>query len=87
MAIGSNMSKTTSFNLGSHFSEFIQSKLESGRYGSASEVVRAGLRLLEQQENHVEQVRQALIKGEQSGTPKPFDVEAFLKKSQNRLGQ
>lgn len=81
------MSKTTSVNLGNHFNDFIQSQLETGRYGSASEVLRAALRLLEQQENHIEQVRQALIIGEKSGEPKSFNVEKFLEDSQKRLKQ
>lgn len=81
------MSKTTSVDLGNHFNDFIQSQLETGRYGSASEVLRAALRLLEQQENHIEQVRQALIIGEKSGEPKSFNVEKFLEDSQKRLKQ
>ncbi|QDW66094.1 type II toxin-antitoxin system ParD family antitoxin [Luteimonas granuli] len=61
------MAKNTSVSLGDHFEEFIGSQIDSGRYGSASEVVRAGLRLLETAENRLEVLRQALREGERSG--------------------
>jgi antitoxin ParD1/3/4 len=72
------MGKNTSFALGDHFASFIDMKVAEGRYGSASDVVRAGLRLLEQQETKLEALRAALIAGEESGRGEPFDVEAFL---------
>ena len=59
------MSKNTSISLGDHFSRFVDQQLEQGRYGSASEVVRAGLRLLEEHEAKVEALRRALIEGEE----------------------
>ncbi len=61
------MGKNTSISLGAHFDEFIAEQLRSGRYGSASEVVRAGLRVLEETEIKREQLRKFLIEGEQSG--------------------
>ena len=61
------MPRNTSVTIGSHFETFIAGQLEDGRYGSASEVVRAGLRLLEDHETKVRQLRAALIEGEQSG--------------------
>tara|TARA_R110002072_G_scaffold2234_5_gene18420 strand:+ start:917 stop:1174 length:258 start_codon:yes stop_codon:yes gene_type:complete len=72
------MSKNTSFSVGEHFAEFIHQQIEHGRYASASEVVRAGLRLLEGEENQLQAVRQALAEGEASGRAEPFDIEAFL---------
>ena len=72
------MPRNTSVTLGDHFSSFISEQVQDGRYGSASDVVRAGLRLLEQHETKVRALQDALIAGERSGTPRPFDGEAFL---------
>jgi antitoxin ParD1/3/4 len=72
------MSKNTSISLGDHFGSFVDRQLAHGRYGSASEVVRAGLRLLEEHEMKVEALRAALIEGEESGPSRPFDRDAFF---------
>jgi antitoxin ParD1/3/4 len=61
------MSKNTSFSVGEHFSGFIETQVNQGRYSSASDVVRAGLRLLEEQEVKLAALRAALAKGEESG--------------------
>jgi len=59
--------KNTSVTLGEHFDSFISQQLETGRYGSASEVLRAGLRALEDQELKMNSLRNMLIEGENSG--------------------
>lgn len=61
------MAKNTSISLGDHFEKFISGQIKSGRYGSASEVVRASLRLLEEHEQRIGALQQALIDGEKSG--------------------
>ena len=61
------MGKNTSISLGEHFDSFIAEQLESGRYASTSEVVRAGLRLLEEEEARLATLRQLLGQGEKSG--------------------
>ena len=71
------MARNTSITIGDHFTALIQEQVRAGRYGSASEVVRAGLRLLEEHEARVKALEAALIAGEQSGEPEPFDFEAF----------
>ena len=72
------MSKNTSVTLGSQYDAFIQRQIAKGRFGSASEAVRAGLRLLEDQENSLEQLRAAIDEGDASGAAVPFDVEAYI---------
>ncbi len=71
------MPKNTSMSLGDHFASFIDTQVQNGRYGSASDVVRAGLRLLEEHETKVKALQDALIAGEQSGEPQSFDFEEF----------
>lgn len=70
--------KTTSVALGSHFEEFIQSSISSGRYNNASEVVRSGLRLLEEQEQRVLALRAAIKDGLDSGLDENFASETLL---------
>ena len=78
------MAKNTSVSLGEQFEEFIRRQIERGRYASASEVVRAGLRLLEEHESRVEALRLALIAGEESGDVGEVDI-ARIKREARRL--
>ena len=72
------MARNTSISLGDHFAGFVDRQLAEGRYDSASEVVRAGLRLLEQHEIKLAALRAALIEGEESGSSEPFDFDRFV---------
>ena len=74
------MAKNTSITLGDHFASFVKEQVEGGRYGTTSDVVRAGLRLLEEHEKKVKALEQALIDGENSGTATPFDFDKFIAK-------
>jgi antitoxin ParD1/3/4 len=78
------MSRNTSITLGDHFASFISTQVKTGRYGSASDVVRAGLRLLEEHEVKVKTLQEALIAGEQSGPPVTFDNKAFKRRMRAR---
>ncbi|MBC8465780.1 type II toxin-antitoxin system ParD family antitoxin [bacterium] len=73
------MSKNTSISLGNHFESFILNKIGSGRYHSVSEVIRAGLRLLEQEERKIEALREALEIGENSGIAQDLNPQKHLK--------
>lgn len=71
------MAKNTSISLGDHFEGFISHQVSTGRYGSASEVVRAGLRLLEDSESKLNTLRRLLAEGEQSGIAE-YDYHSFI---------
>lgn len=71
------MPRNTSVSLGDHFTGFIESKVETGRYNSASDVVRAGLRLLEAEEVKLERLRAEVEKGITSGIAEDFDWDEF----------
>ena len=70
--------KNTSVVLTDHFVVFAERQVEEGRYGSTSEVVRAGLRLLEQHEAKLADLRRALADGASSGVDHDFDFDAFI---------
>ncbi|HAT43401.1 MAG TPA: type II toxin-antitoxin system ParD family antitoxin [Rheinheimera sp.] len=71
------MTKHTSIALGAHFEDFIASQIQSGRYDSASEVIRSALRLLENKETKWQSLRQLLVEGEQRGDA-DYDLEHFI---------
>ena len=79
------MAQNTSISLGDHFGAFIAQQISQGRYGSASEVVRAGLRQLEEHETQLATLRAALADGESSGASTSFDVDAFLKAKRQKI--
>lgn len=73
------MSKNTSITLGDYFDQFIQRILIEGRYKNASEAVRAGLRLLEEEEQKIIALRQSVEEGINSGLAGDFNPEEHLK--------
>ncbi len=77
------MGKNTSISLGNHFEEFISQEISSGKYNSASEVIRSALRLLEKEENKVVELRKALEEGENSGFVNDFSPNEFLTELRN----
>ena len=66
--------------LDEHYAAFVDTQVKTGRFSSAGAVIEAGLRLLEEQDAKLVALRQALIEGEMSGAPTPFDNAAFLKR-------
>lgn len=70
------MAKNTSVTLGEHYDRFIAAQISDGHFGTASETIRAGLRLLEEKQHALAQLRQALSEGEQSGIV-PYDYTAL----------
>jgi antitoxin ParD1/3/4 len=68
------MARNTSVTLSDHFCSLVDELVGSGRFGSASEVVREGLRLVEERERRLQALRQALIDGEESGSAGPLDM-------------
>ena len=80
------MAKNTSISLGDHFKGFINEQILHGRYGSASEVIRASLRLLEEREEKLKALRQALIEGEESGDDGILDMEEIRQEAKREAG-
>ena len=72
------MSKNTSISLGNHFDSFVQGSVSKGRYKNASEVIRAGLRLLEEEESKVAALKNAIQEGIESGIAYDFDPKRHL---------
>ncbi|MCO4322133.1 type II toxin-antitoxin system ParD family antitoxin [Aliidiomarina quisquiliarum] len=79
------MSKNTSMTLGKHFDDFIANKINEGRYASASEIVRAALRMFEDNERKIAVLRQLLEEGEKSGTAE-YSYESLMDELDKELG-
>jgi antitoxin ParD1/3/4 len=73
------MAKNTSILLGDYFDKFINSQVNSGRYSSTSEVIRAALRMFEKEENKKKDLIKELKTGEKSGINEDFDTREFMK--------
>jgi antitoxin ParD1/3/4 len=83
------MSKNTSISLGNYFEQFVQSSIQKGRFKNTSEVIRAGLRLLEEEENKAAALKNAIQEGIDSGIAHDFDPKKhleLLKASQHANG-
>ena len=78
------MGRNTSISLGNHFESFIEHTINDGRFNNASEVVRAGLRLLEDEENKVISLRKAIQEGINSGIAEDFEPTKFLESLKTR---
>ena len=72
------MNKSTSISLGNYFDQFVQNRISERRYKNVSEVIRAGLRLLEEEENKVITLRKAIQEGIDSGIAHEFDPQKHL---------
>ena len=79
------MGRNTSVSLGDYFEDFVDNKVNQGRYKNASEVIRAGLRLLEEEENKIQFLKNALQEGIDSGIAQDFDAETHLKNIKSKL--
>jgi antitoxin ParD1/3/4 len=80
------MAKNTSISLGSHFDDFVAKQVSEGRYGSASEVIRAGLRKLEDEEQKLETLRALIQEGKASGTAE-YSYEGLMQELDDELGK
>ncbi len=74
------MSRNTSISIGDYFDNFIQNRISAGRFKNASEVVRAGLRLLEEEENRICALKDAIQEGIKSGIAYDFNPESHLER-------
>jgi antitoxin ParD1/3/4 len=74
------MGRNTSISLGDHFEHFVEDKVTNGRFKNASEVIRAGLRLLEEEETRILALKKAISEGFESGIAKNFNPKTHLEK-------
>jgi len=82
-----DMSKNTSIILDGQLEQFVNSQIETGNYGSMSDVIRAGLRLLEEHEMKIQRLRDEVQKGFDSGIAKDFDFTKFLQEKNKDFEQ
>jgi antitoxin ParD1/3/4 len=78
------MRNNTSVSLGNYYESFVENKIEEGRYKNASEVIRAGLRLLEDEENKILALKNAIQKGLNSSRVENFDFDEHLTKLKSK---
>lgn len=72
------MGRNTSVSLGDYFEDFVDNKVSQGRFKNASEVIRAGLRLLEEEENKLQVLKKAVQEGIESGIATDFNSKKHL---------
>ena len=72
------MGRNTSVSLGDYFEKFVDDRVSEGRFKNASEVIRSGLRLLEDEETKITALKNAISEGIQSGIAKDFDPKKHL---------
>ena len=80
------MGRNTSVSLGIHFETFVDNRVVAGRFKNASEVIRAGLRLLEEEEDKVIALKLAIKEGLESGIAENFDAKKHLEFLKSRKG-
>lgn len=81
------MNKHSQIALDQHSADFIEQQVEEGNFSSPDDVVRAGLQLLEERQQKIEQLRAAIIEGEESGPSQPFDFDEFIARKHRERGQ
>jgi antitoxin ParD1/3/4 len=74
------MARTVTVSLGPHYEEFIQKAIAGGRFNNVSEVIRAALRQMEDEEARLSAIRSALVEGENSGIVEDFDPQTYVQK-------
>ena len=79
------MAKNTSVSIGDHFQRFIEQLVKQGRFGSTSEAIRAGLRLLEEREAKLAALRNAIQEGIDSGPAESLDFDDFIRRKEAQL--
>lgn len=79
------MGRNTSVSLGDYFEDFVDSKISEGRFRNATEVIRAGLRLLEQEENKIQMLKNAVEEGISSGIASDFNPQKHLELMKSNL--